>query len=346
MVYSASTGLTISAQFLYRAYLGCYALQARKPNLLTALECSEAELRDPGYQLGDGSVADLCAAAQGELGRLDIHSAIARNMVPRGFSDLGFSAFFQPTFGEALVQLVAEQRLGGEKPMVRHMPLPSGDRLIWNQDIAASPDLIHIVFALIYYFGEALTDGCSKSVKAVHFAHARPEGFRAFPQGRSNNDAIPCHFNRPSTYLEYHPFVMMMPTRRDNPAIVSAARKQKASFARSRFERENHTKLMYEYLLYLLDKSGLSLDGAAATFGMAERTLRRKLVAEGISYRQLLEQVRRDTCQLYFLEGTRSLSEIAAKLGYSELSAFTRAYTSWYGHPPSQDTGVAAALAA
>jgi len=190
----------------------------------------------------------------------------------------------------ALVQLVAEQRLGGEKPMVRHMPLSSGDRLIWNQDIAASPDLIHIVFALIYYFGEALTDGCSKSVKAVHFAHARPEGFRAFPQGRSNNDAIPCHFNRPSTYLEYHPFVMMMPTRRDNPAIVSAARKQKASFARSRFERENHTKLMYEYLLYLLDKSGLSLDGAAATFGMAERTLRRKLVAEGISYRQLLEQ--------------------------------------------------------
>ena len=82
------------------------------------------------------------------------------------------------------------------------------------------------------------------------------------------------------------------------------------------------------------------------TFGMAERTLRRKLGAKGLSYRQLLEQVRRDTCHLYFLEGTRKLSEISAKLGYSELSAFTRAYTGWYGHPPSQDSGMSTALAA
>ena len=135
-------------------------------------------------------------------------------------------------------------------------------------------------------------------------------------------------------------------TEGHNPAILAAARRQEAFFARNRFERDNLAKLTYEYLLYLLDKSGLSLDAAAATFGMAERTLRRKLVAEGISYRQLLEQVRRDTCQLYFLEGTRNLSEISAKLGYSELSAFTRAYTSWYGHPPSRDTGNGIALAA
>ncbi|WP_417621119.1 helix-turn-helix transcriptional regulator [Parasphingorhabdus sp.] len=346
MDYPTSTRLTISAQFLYRAYLGCYALQARKPQLLSALQCSESELRDPGYQLGDGAIVNLCAAARGELNRMDIHSAIGKKMVPQGFSDLGFSAFFQPSFGEALIQLVAEQGLGGEKPMVRLMPLSSGDRLVWNEDITASPDLVHIVFALIYYFGEALSGGSFDSVKSVHFTQPRPDGFRGLSQDSPDRNPIPCHFNRPSTYVEYHPFVMTTPTLRPNPEIVSAARRQKDSFARRLFEPENHAKLMYEYLLYLLDKSGLSLDSAAETFGMAERTLRRKLVAEGLSYRQLLEQVRRDTCQLYFLEGRRNLSEIAAKLGYSELSAFTRAYTSWYGHPPSQDTGASAALAA
>ena len=96
-------------------------------------------------------------------------------------------------------------------------------------------------------------------------------------------------------------------------------------FARARFERENVAKLTYEYLLYLLCKSGLSLDTAAITFGMAEPIFRCQLLAEGMSCRQLLEQVRRDIC---------NLSEIAAKLGYSELSAFTRAYASWYGYPP------------
>jgi AraC-like DNA-binding protein len=267
-------------------------------------------------------------------------------MVPRGFSDLGYSAFFQPSFGEALIQLVAEQRLGGEKPIIRLMPLSSGDRLVWSHDRAVSPDLVHILFALIHHCGELLADGRFKTIKAAHFAHPRPDGFRGFPEENSNRAPIPCHFNRPSTSLEYHRLAMARPVQSHNPMIVSAARRQRAFFSRARFERENLAKLTYEYLLYLLDKSGLSLDAAAATFGMAERTLRRKLVAEGMSYRQLLEQVRRDTCHLYFLEGTRNLSEIAAKLGYSELSAFTRAYTSWYGHPPSQDTGTAIALAA
>lgn len=346
MDYPISTSLTISAQFLYRAYLSCHALQARKPQLLSALQCSEPELRDPGFQLSDESIVSLCTAAREELNRTDIHSAIAKKMVPRGFSDLGFVAFFQPSFGEALVQLVAELRLGGEKPIVKLMTLSSGDRLVWNHDRAVSPDLVHIVFALIYHCGESLAEGRFHTVKAAHFAHPRPDGFRGFPERNSNSNPIPCHFNRPSTYLEYHRLAMTKPGPRHNPAIVSATRDQKAVFARGRFEQENLAKLTYEYLLHLLDKSGLSLDAAAVTFGMAERTLRRKLVAEGMSYRQLLEQVRRDTCHLYFLEGTRNLSEIAAKLGYSELSAFTRAYTSWYGHPPSQDTGAATALAA
>jgi len=346
MDYPISTSLTISAQFLYRAYLGCHALQARKPQLLNALQCSEAELRDPAFQLQIESIACLCAAARDELNRADVHSAIGEKMVPRGFSDHGFAAFFQPSFGEALIQLVMEQGLGGEQPIVKLMRLSSGDRLVWNDDRVVAPDLVHIVFALIYYCGESLAEGRFHTVKAAHFGHPRPEGFRGFPHGNMKGEALPCHFNRSSTYLEYHPSAMTKPVPRNNPAIVSAIERQKAVFARSRFEQVNLAKLTYEYLFYLLDKAGLSLDAAAVTFGMAERTLRRKLVAEGISYRQLLEQVRRDTCHLYFLEGARNLSEIAAKLGYSELSAFTRAYTSWYGHPPSQDSGASAALAA
>ncbi|MEO9599586.1 helix-turn-helix transcriptional regulator [Parasphingorhabdus sp.] len=296
--------------------------------------------------MGDESITNLCAAAQEELKLTDIHSEIGKNMVPRGFSDLGFTALFQPNFGEALLRLVHEQRLGDEKPVVKLMPLSSGDRLVWDHEMTVSPDLVQIVFALIYHCGELLADDRFKTVKAAHFAHPRPDGFRGFPGGSSSKDPIPCYFNRPSTYLEYHRHVMTKSVPRHNPAIISARGQQKSFFARARFERENLAKLTYEYLLYLLDKSGLSLEAAAVTFGMAERTLRRKLVAEGMSYRQLLEQVRRDTCRLYFLEGTRNLSEISAKLGYSELSAFTRAYTSWYGHPPSQDACAATALAA
>ncbi len=69
---------------------------------------------------------------------------------------------------------------------------------------------------------------------------------------------------------------------------------------------------------------------------MSARTLRRKLVQEGMAFRDLLDRVRRDMCKLYFMEDTRALGEIAALLGYGDLSAFTRAHKNWTGLPPSR----------
>jgi AraC-like DNA-binding protein len=74
----------------------------------------------------------------------------------------------------------------------------------------------------------------------------------------------------------------------------------------------------------------------AKSFGMSERTLRRKLVEEGYPFRELLDLVRQDLCALYFMEDARLLGEIALLLGYSDLSAFTRAHKRWYGKPPSK----------
>ncbi|MEM8636867.1 MAG: AraC family transcriptional regulator, partial [Pseudomonadota bacterium] len=41
-------------------------------------------------------------------------------------------------------------------------------------------------------------------------------------------------------------------------------------------------------------------------------------------------------CDLYLSEGKRSVADLALLLGYSEHSAFTRAFKSWYGVPPTQ----------
>ncbi len=66
---------------------------------------------------------------------------------------------------------------------------------------------------------------------------------------------------------------------------------------------------------------------------ITERTLHRRLAAEGTSYRALLDEVRA-TLAAELLSSGLSVEETARRLGYSETAAFTRAHTRWNGHPP------------
>jgi AraC-like DNA-binding protein len=74
----------------------------------------------------------------------------------------------------------------------------------------------------------------------------------------------------------------------------------------------------------------------AKRFCLDPRTLRRRLADEGTSFMQLREEACRGlACQL--LEGTRMpANEIAAQIGYSNPSAFTRAFRRWTGIGPAQ----------
>ena len=82
--------------------------------------------------------------------------------------------------------------------------------------------------------------------------------------------------------------------------------------------------------------SGMPSDEEVAkTVFMSPRTLQRKLSAVGTNYSQLLDAVRRDLAAQYVTDPSLSLSEISFLLGFSELSAFSRAFRRWTGQSPS-----------
>lgn len=79
-----------------------------------------------------------------------------------------------------------------------------------------------------------------------------------------------------------------------------------------------------------------SLAKIARRVAMSPRTLQRRLEMEGTSYAEVLDQTRRHCAQLYVKEPNLAITEIAYLLGFSEPSAFTRAFQRWYGVAPSQ----------
>lgn len=67
---------------------------------------------------------------------------------------------------------------------------------------------------------------------------------------------------------------------------------------------------------------------------ITERTLHRRLAAEGTSYRALLDEVRAALATELLGSGL-TVQATASRLGYSETAAFTRAYIRWNGRTPS-----------
>ncbi|MBR9862903.1 MAG: AraC family transcriptional regulator [Rhodobacteraceae bacterium] len=73
----------------------------------------------------------------------------------------------------------------------------------------------------------------------------------------------------------------------------------------------------------------------AKAMGISERTLHRRLVAEGETFQTLLEQARRCLAEGLLDRTEHSIAEVAFLTGYSEQSAFTRAFKRWVGQTPA-----------
>ena len=72
----------------------------------------------------------------------------------------------------------------------------------------------------------------------------------------------------------------------------------------------------------------------AARLGMSERTLQRHLAERGQTFKGLVNAVRRQAAESLLSTTDNSLSEVAFLTGFSDQSAFQRAFKSWTGLTP------------
>jgi AraC-like DNA-binding protein len=84
----------------------------------------------------------------------------------------------------------------------------------------------------------------------------------------------------------------------------------------------------------LMKEGGLKLSRAAKALGVSPRTLQRQLKQRGLSFAELVEDTRRALALEYLKDRDNTLTEIAFLLGYSEVSAFNRAFKRWTGKTP------------
>lgn len=96
-----------------------------------------------------------------------------------------------------------------------------------------------------------------------------------------------------------------------------------------------------QHILRGLRAGSVSIEAVAASLDLSERTLQRRLGECGATFNELVEGMRFELSQRYLRQDHLSLTEIGYLLGYSELSAFSRAFRRWAGVSPIEFRKVA-----
>ncbi|WP_338089162.1 helix-turn-helix transcriptional regulator [Nannocystis pusilla] len=77
-------------------------------------------------------------------------------------------------------------------------------------------------------------------------------------------------------------------------------------------------------------------ESVARALGTSERTMQRRLRQAGTSFRDVVDDVRREAALAQLGRRDATVTDIAFMLGFSDLSAFSRAFRRWTGASPSE----------
>jgi AraC-like DNA-binding protein len=80
----------------------------------------------------------------------------------------------------------------------------------------------------------------------------------------------------------------------------------------------------------------LTPDMIARALGVSRRTFNRRLAEEDTSFRDILDDVRREFASALLLDRTRGVADVAFFLQYSEPAAFNRWFRRWTGRTPGE----------
>jgi AraC-like DNA-binding protein len=86
----------------------------------------------------------------------------------------------------------------------------------------------------------------------------------------------------------------------------------------------------------LLPHGNARVGEVAGRLGLSQRTLARRLAAEGLTFGGVLDRLRSDLALRHVRDSNLSISQIAWLLGYQEVSAFTHAFKRWTGVTPRE----------
>jgi AraC-like DNA-binding protein len=169
--------------------------------------------------------------------------------------------------------------------------------------------------------------------RAVAFEHARPQDWQEHRDVFQADVSFAQPFN--SILVPKHEIVGK-PMPGSDPMllmVVKDAIRQLGDNGRAGDDLLTQARHAISTTLHLVEPS---LERLASTLQLPQWMIQRKLREHGVTFTQLLDQIRQEMALRHLRQQDLSVSELAPLLGYSETSAFSRAFRRWFGVSPRQ----------
>lgn len=331
---------SISSRYMQSFVDGCTHAGVPREVLLSRLPDTARPLDHPGHHLpghhlpGE-ALLDLLEEASALSGRSDIGLFCGQRLRPDSFLDIGYGVVASATLREALEFNIRYQRLTQTLGTMALIVDGQGARITWAPAIGDDERMrpvVEAVFAGYAVIGRWLTWENEQRMAGMDFRHGRPPHHEAVE--RLFDCAI--HYHAPCNAMHIDPGLLDRPLPQANPELIPLLR-QRLDRALAALDRPAGLSVQVaDCLQALMPQGAATLERTAACLGFSPRTLRRRLAQEGTSFREVLETARKEACAIHLRQGRINLAELAQWLGYSEQSAFTRAFRGWHGCSPAQ----------
>lgn len=143
-------------------------------------------------------------------------------------------------------------------------------------------------------------------------------------------------FNNATTTVVIPAQLLARPLAMPDPALSAILETQAESLLKQIPDSEPVLLALRQALPAAIATGEPTLERMARQLHCAPRTLQRRLEAVGLTFQQALDESRRELAEGYLASNGIPLSEIALLLGYSEQSAFNRAFKRWTESTPRQ----------
>ncbi len=326
------TVATVSTKAL-KALLGYGRAHGLDPAaLLETVGLDSEQLEDPEGRITREQWTDVWRALEDGLGDHVLPLHIAETLPFGAFDVMDYLAITSATVGAAFERVVRHFRLIHDQ--MRPSLTVHDDVAVYRHELiddrvgAARYSAEFTIACMLQRFRRG--SGQQFPIREVRFRHAcpgDPAEYERILGGR-------VRFEQPHDELVLPREVLQLRLLRADPLLNEVLARHAEQLMRTLPEEATLSEIVRREIDELLVDGDPGVETVARRLGMSARTLQRRLKDEDATFGELLDETRRETAIRLLEDAAMPISEVSFLLGFSDPSAFHRAFRRWTGVTP------------